>query len=1118
MASETSITPAAPTPSPTQGEPPAPLAPAPDKAGPVLVALLLLLSAATAVVPIHNSDFLQHLALGRWLASGHLPLGTDPLNFPNEVVTSAHPTWLFDLALYLLFLVGGAVLIVVVKTALTVLIVEQWRRGATLPDTPTAPLVLCWLLGLVVLAPYLLVQSRFASLVLLSTTVYLLGRYRTDKVPPVWALPVLCLAWANLDNWFFLGPLCIALYYAGARIEESQRADAPKQSEKLLVPLLASVVAMCLTPGLLVLRFDLPPELGLNANVAAVADLPGFTHLVATPLSGDYFQPTTGWSVAGQAYFLLLLLTLVSFPLLGQRLAWSGLLVVVALAVLSLYRVVAIPFFAVAGTYWLARNIQELFALQAAGDPSKRDPSAGVLLAVLLLLVVGVATVPGWLHPWPWSKARLGLGLEPEADLREMAEGADQIAAWYTEKTAKTGRADKTPPNWLNTSPAVAHYLAWYAPEQRSYLDQRLLVSAAAAADYRAAFQALFLTRADLEKPGLGSRSDLPERYQVFRQRGVRFLACQQPDLAQLMTRRVPPQTAPEELPRYRPVIEPLFALGLYLGDWPILQLRGATSVLAFRDPQDRSLAGFFNDRLLRVRAQAYAEQHPLDSLPVPTQEAEPRPWVATLWSPEPPPPLDAAEAIQFDLLYRSNQPLLQMGNRQEWEKFRAVATQGYALALGTGVPWPGGATSAALQYRLLSAENEWRVAIPPASLFFADKDVGSPAALTLMLRAARRAIAENPLAAQGHYRLALAYMRLARETREQLRSRGFGQLYQLRRFQIIAAAQAAVRLDPDLLPAHFILANVYDELGYRDLYLEHQTHVLRLDVAAGPAPGESADDAQKRWKGGDEHLQQVKKEIENRKARLDLQTTKLKPVQKAAVALQPAQRNGPGFGLAEVASKLLRSLKVEDLSERFEDGDSPGPRLLAETMFLRGEMTDARRFVVQRTETDAFGFHTGVMLPAHDWYQLCLLACLGDYVAVDATLVALLEKTQQAAIYAAGRKACANLTARFLGNMAGQLHVPPPLAAFKFSVVPENLSIAGDAAGQILEGQGIEGMLHTLRGCLALEPGDLALAQAEFDAALEIMRKAEVGFPAIPMAYLGLELLKRGQEVAKAQ
>ena len=44
----------------------------------------------------------------------------------------------------------------------------------------------------------------------------------------------------------------------------------------------ASVVAACLNPGLFALRIDLPPELGLNASLASVGDLPGYTYLGAS--------------------------------------------------------------------------------------------------------------------------------------------------------------------------------------------------------------------------------------------------------------------------------------------------------------------------------------------------------------------------------------------------------------------------------------------------------------------------------------------------------------------------------------------------------------------------------------------------------------------------------------------------------------------------------------------------------------------------------------------------------------------------------------------------------------------------------------------------------------------
>ena len=72
--------------------------------------------------------------------------------------------------------------------------------------------------------------------------------------------------------------------------------------------------------------------------------------------------------------------------------------------------------------------------------------------------------------------------MEPNRGLKEMAE---QIAAWRADGLIEPdGR-------WFNTSPEAFHYLAWYCPGERGFIDQRLELYDEAAADYTAVRNAL---------------------------------------------------------------------------------------------------------------------------------------------------------------------------------------------------------------------------------------------------------------------------------------------------------------------------------------------------------------------------------------------------------------------------------------------------------------------------------------------------------------------------------------------------------------------------------------------------------------------------------------------------
>jgi len=1111
MASDsTSITPADAVPPPAldAGPPPSvpPLTtPAADPAGPALVGLLLVLAFATAVVPIRNSDFFQHLALGRGLFEGQLPLGTDALTRPGGVVTWAQHSWLFDAVVFALYSLGGAALVLLVKAGLTVLVVEQQRRVATVPGAQAAPMVLCLLLGLIVLAPHLLVQSRFASVVLLGTTVYLLSRYHTraTKVPPFWALPLVCLLWGNLDHWFFLGPLCVGLYFGGLALEEALRPN-----ERTPAPLgglfAACLAASFLNPGLFALSWSLPPELGLNGSLAAVADLPGYRDLSASPLGAAYFGPTTGWSVAGQGYFALLLLALASFPLLGGRLACGGAFLVLGLGLLSLYRVAAIPFFAVAAAPWLARNVQELLAIQAAQAPAgkKADATGGVLLTGLALVLAGVAAVAGWLGPWPWTANRLGIGLVTDAGLRDMAERTAELAGWYRDK------AGEDLPTWLNTSPAAAHYIAWFAPGQRTYIDQRLALSPDAAADYRAMvrspyqrFEQIFVRQDPQGDP-----------YEPLRRRGVRFLVYHQADLVEALREAdgLPRGTSDEVALARLPLLDPLSQLSL---DWPVVHLRGATSTFAFRDPADARWNSFFNDQLVRVAARAFGDPAATAPGEGPTQEPEPPAWLATLWNPEPLRNLDAEEAAQFRLLYQASKLPQRLRVLQAWEGIMIAATWGHSLPLPSVPAGQIAATATILQPWLHRAEPQ---PTPLAVSFFNDKDVGSPSSAYLQLRAARRSLRDNPLDAQAHLLLAEAYFALSHETREAYRGRGFDHLRQVRHYQVIAAAQAAVRLNPNLERARRLLAQTYREVGAFDLWFENAREAAALHRTAGPFFGEAQDKAEARWKGESDFLDAFDKQVKGWTNRFVTQTARMKALQKAQAALSQQTDNGDPFSLVKEALDLLRALPAEDLVEPV-GGEVFGPRLLVETLFLAGDLGQVRG-LLQPENANLFGPHPTFALPAFDWYRLCLAACHGDYDDADAILINLLTNLAKDPGAGKAREESGRWFAAACGTFAAasSAGLPPQAMAWVGTRPVDLYLLSQQLALASAEAAAMEATLRTFQAALFIERGETGKARVALDQADAAVKAVGGHFRARPMADLFRELLQRGVDASK--
>src|SRR5581483_5991587 len=103
------------------------------------------------------------------------------------------------------------------------------------------------------------------------------------------------------------------------------------------------------------------------------------------------------------------------------------------------------------------------------------------------------------------------------------------------------------------------------------------------------------------------------------------------------------------------------------------------------------------------------------------------------------------------------------------------------------------------------------------AAGFMASHDRGPPEALLLAVRAARRALAANPDDAGAFLLLGEAYLRLARQTREEGWQALLPGLAAVRHAQALTALEQAALRGPDLDEAHALLAQLYYEDGQMD-------------------------------------------------------------------------------------------------------------------------------------------------------------------------------------------------------------------------------------------------------------------------------------------------------------
>ena len=147
---------------------------------------------------------------------------------------------------------------------------------------------------------------------------------------------------------------------------------ASGERRTLLWVLLASIAACLFNPHH-VHAFTLPSASASPRRAAVLAHDQQFEALFCSPFESYYFHPNIGLSVAGMAFFPLLLLSLVSFAAAQWvgRWSWERALVWIAFFTLAGWRAGAIPFFAVVAGPISSLNFLDL----AATRGPRRRPS-----------------------------------------------------------------------------------------------------------------------------------------------------------------------------------------------------------------------------------------------------------------------------------------------------------------------------------------------------------------------------------------------------------------------------------------------------------------------------------------------------------------------------------------------------------------------------------------------------------------------------------------------------------------------------------------------------------------------------------------------------------------------
>ncbi len=912
-----------------------------------MTGVVLVFAFLTASFAVRNSDFWLHLATGRLIAHGEYLFGVDPFAYTTDGVYWANQAWLFDLGLYGLYeVVGGPGLVVLKAIAVTALawVLLHVRRVDGNRTLPAA----CTLLAILTMSPRLLLQPTCLSFLCLALTFWILWRpHRVDGSPDgkattlldqLWRYgPLLLLfaVWANLDSWFILGPGLAALFWLGERLEAPSRRVTPAWLPAV------GLVACLLNPYVLRV-FQLPPECWTPIWSSELSQDARFRTLFLSPWHlGDYLRPTAGLNVAGLAYFILLVLGVVSFGLNWRRMVGWRLVVWSAFALIGAWQVRTIPFFAAIAGPVTALNLQDAFArrVKDVGQPRGQRASRGFSLGMLLSgLALVVLAWPGWLQALPHEHRRVSWQVRVDPSLERVAH---TLHRWRQEGQLIEG--DRVFPLHAD----VAHYCAWFAPGERGFFDHRLQLFERSLPQYRAVCRGLFHTAID--------DAGHAEWRGVFRAHGITVVVLYDPDPQRLFQVVHYVTQAPEE--------------------WSLLQVAGQALVFGWTGGRDKGAFGRLRFDPRRLAFDPRGAERQLPTAPGEGLLRAPKP--RGYWDQF----LQPATAVAWES-HAATMYLRLFDDRVVPQQRQAVASYAAGLAGLTG----GSTLPVQVITRLVNAEPflpglHWR----------------PPELCLLAVRAARRALASNPDDKNAWLRLGQAYWMLHRATNERAAFGHSPLLDQLRHVQAATALENAVLLDPDLEAAHEALSLLYGEHMYLDMALHHRQDAFRL-TQRGPRHGESHTDFDDRLAREEAALNRLERLVQDRKNEYSVRSRALSgdPLGRANLALelglartavdhvllqsQILAFGGEGarlelelllmLGRVEAARNLLDEPELRENKDKLDRATVPAPRRL--------------------------GYHPFYELPAYEWLRFLQTAARGDYDLAAGTLWEMLEQLDE--------------------------------------------------------------------------------------------------------------------------
>jgi tetratricopeptide (TPR) repeat protein len=666
-----------------------------------------------------------------------------------------------------------------------------------------------------------------------------------------------------------------------------------------------------------------------------------------------------------------------------------------------------------------------------------------------------------------------------------LEKAAKQIQQWHTDGVL--GPDDRG----VSLSPDVAFALAWFAPAEKGFIDNRLALFAKAAADYEEANKALM---PDRERETLDSfNRRLGRVAQVLRQNNANHLIFHFADLVR-------------DSDRYGRLFATFEADPTK--QFTLVYRDGRTAILSWDDPEKKAPPSPLTRAKISDDKLAFGPQSvpPLTTRP-PAPEA--RSLYDRIVHPRQPRPLAADEAAMHLQVFDATSPTMRRRGVLDWLYSQAASLIGSgALAPMVGEPYFRTVlTQKCLEQVLMNKLPDRQSAVMDqvASALLQARYEASPLPVStplLAVRACRRALRENPNDATTWFLLESAYTALTQVTREREFISRLPLLQSVRQVQRATALNHAVLIDPDHMGAHMELAGIFEQMsipgqgggGYYDLALHHRSEQLRILKERGRMVREKPEEYERRVQQLQDHVDKLDDFVRNAQTEYfngEISRSTIKA--KAELALSK------GLG-GQARDDMVKSLEVSVEPDAIPlqlnlmvmtgaiEGEK-GIRVGLDSFKEQGEQSG------KKPNMGRFG-QEQFTVPVYEWLQVLTAASSGDYKVADEYLEPIAEIRQQVRDEFVRNRARSDGMYLLAAGLLDTQVTPMTLwRGFERHYRYESLKLIVSAPAHVAD-------TYAIRGILALEAGDNAHAEAMFRKVLSLN---EASLVPIAKYYLGL-------------